>query len=329
MSVKFKDYYEVLGVKRDASEAEIKKAFRKLAQKYHPDINKNSEAEAKFKEANEAYEVLKDKEKRKRYDQLGANWQAGQDFRPPPGWENVHYEFHGSPGGMGGVEFEDMGGGFSDFFEMLFGGGMRGRRATRGPGAAGGFHRSAKGQDHEANLTITLEDAFHGGKKSITLETVQADATGQPRRQTKRYDVNIPKGTTEGSRIRLSGQGGPGIGGGKAGDLYLRIHLAPHPVFTVYDHDLHMHLDLAPWEAALGTKVQIPAPAGRIALTIPAGTQSGQHLRLRNKGLPLGGKKGNGDLLAIVRIVVPEHLTAKEKKLFEQLSKESKFKPRG
>ena len=328
MGVRFQDYYETLGVSRSATDAEIKKAYRKLAQKFHPDVNKDPGAEAKFKQIGEAYEVLKDPEKRKRYDALGANWRSGQDFTPPPGWENVHFEFRGAPGAGSGFDFQDMGG-FSDFFEMLFGGGGGRRRASGGgrrPMDSSFF--SADGEDREAEITITLEEAFHGAKKSIALEVAEPDRRGAVRRTRKQYDVRIPPGTTEGSRIRLAGQGAPSQGGA-AGDLFLVVHLAPHPLFTVHGHDLHMTLKLAPWEAALGAKIQVPAMGGNLALTIPPRTQSGQHLRLRGKGLPLGGGRGHGDLIAAIRIVVPESLTARERELFEELARNSRFNPRG
>lgn len=328
MGVKFQDYYETLGVSRTATEPEIKKAYRRLAQKYHPDVNKDPGAEARFKQINEAYEVLGDPDKRKKYDTLGANWQAGQDFRPPPGWENMRYEFRGGPG-AGGFSFDDLGG-FSDFFEMLFGGGGGGRRPGRGPAAAPDeMWSSMPGQDQEAALAVTVEEAFHGAKKKISLETVQGDARGRPRREVKTYDVKIPAGVTEGSRIRLAGQGGSGAGSGRTGDLYLTIHIAPHPVYTVKGHDLEMQLPIAPWEAALGAKVRVTTLAGAISLTIPPRTQSGQHLRLRGKGLPLGGNRGAGDLIATVKMVVPDRLSARERELLEALARESTFRPRG
>lgn len=329
MGVRFQDYYETLGVPRTATDVEIKKAYRRLAQKYHPDVNKDPGSEAKFKQLGEAYEVLKDPEKRKRYDALGANWRSGQDFTPPPGWENVHFNFRGSPGAGAGFDFQEMGG-FSDFFEMLFGGGGMGgrRRAPGGRRAMDESFFSSSGEDHEAEITISLEEAFHGAKKSIALEMAVPDPRGALRKTRKQYDVRIPPGTTEGSRIRLAGQGAPGRGGA-AGDLFLVVHIAPHPVFTVHGHDLHMTLKLAPWEAALGAKIQVPALGGNLSLTIPPRTQSGQHLRLRGKGLPLGGGRGHGDLIAVTRIVVPDSLSVRERELFEELARTSHFNPRG
>ncbi len=327
MPVKFQDYYETLGVARTASADEIKKAYRKLAQKFHPDVNKNPGAEERFKQINEAYEVLGDPDKRKKYDSLGSNWRAGQEFTPPPGWENVHFEFRGAPGAGQQFDFGDLGG-FSDFFSQLFGGGFPGGRPGRGRGGGRGDAWAAPGQDEEAGIEISLEDAYHGAKKSIRLETAAMDERGRVRPQTRTYDVRIPAGTTEGSRIRLAGQGGPGSGGGPSGDLYLNVHITPHPLCKVSGHDLEMDLPITPWEAALGSKVTVPTLSGTVAITIPPRTQSGQHLRLRGKGLPRGGSRGFGDLIAVARIVVPEKLTAKERELFEELARQSSFKPR-
>ncbi len=323
MGVKFQDYYETLGISRSASADEIKKAYRKLAQKLHPDVNKDPAAEARFKQVNEAYEVLGDPEKRKKYDALGTNWRAGQDFRPPPGFENIHFDFQGSPGQSGSFSFEDLGG-FSDFFESLFGSPFSQARSGRGRGRES--TRAARGQDQEAELTITVEDAYHGARKTIALQAPEMTPYGEVRYKTHKYDVKIPPGTTEGSRIRLSGQGSAGPGGGEAGDLYLTVHIAPHPMYTVRDRDLEMDLPIAPWEAALGAKVNVHTLAGTVSLTIPARTQSGQKLRLRGKGLPKG--KTAGDLLVTIRIVVPDKLTSKERELFEQLARESTFRPR-
>lgn len=327
MGVKFQDYYEILGVPRTATEAEIKKAYRRLAQKYHPDVNKDPGAEAKFKEINEAYEVLGDPQKRKQYDALGANWKAGQEFTPPPGWENIRFDFH-TTGSRGGEAF-DFGslGGFSDFFEMLFGQGLGSRfRTVNTHDDSSGV--AVNGEDQEAGITISLEEAYRGATKVIGLETQTVDRRGIPHRALKQYEVRIPPGTTEGSRIRLAGQGSPGRGGGAAGDLYLRVHIAPHPRFSVHGHNLHTTVNIAPWEAALGAKVHIPALDGAIALNIPPGTQSGQQLRVRGKGLPLGKGQGHGDLMVAIRIVVPERLSARERQLFEELGRTSSFNPR-
>jgi curved DNA-binding protein len=326
MSVTFKDYYETLGVSRSASVEEIRKAYRKLARKFHPDVSKSAGTENRFKEIAEAYEVLGDPEKRKRYDELGANWRAGQEFQPPPGWEGVRFGTRGRPGGGGGFTVEDLGG-FSDFFETLFGGEFRGGRGGRGA-PFGDFEFQTPGEDAEAAITVDLKDAYRGATKSITLQIAQVGGDGRPQGRTRTYEVHIPAGTTEGARIRLTGQGGPGRGGAPAGDLYLLVHVAPHPTFRVSGHDLEMNLSISPWEAALGTKVTLPLLDGAASVQIPAGTESGRRLRLKGKGLPRGGGQGSGDLFAVVQIMVPPRLSAKEKELFEELARTSSFNPR-
>ncbi len=357
MAVKFKDYYEILGVDRKASADEIKKAYRKLALKYHPDKNKSDEAAEKFKEISEAYEVLKDPEKRKRYDQFGANWEHGQDFTPPPGWENVEFRFGGGRGGgrAGGRGGGPMPEGFSDFFRMAFGdllneqdmGGMggfgfrsqgrpRGRRTAQGFGPdlfgqAGGMGPgmgAGRGQDHEAEIPVTLEEAFHGARKSFQLQSQAPQADGSVRPRTRTYNVTIPKGVIDGSRIRLRGQGSRGPGGGEAGNLYLTVRLQPHPRFEVSASDLKTTVHVAPWEAALGGSVDFSGMDERLSVRIAPGTSSGQTLRLRGKGMPREGG-GRGDLLATVMIAVPERLSRRERELFEELAKTSKFRPRG
>lgn len=330
MSVKFKDYYEILGVSRTATEEEIKKAYRKLARKYHPDINKAAGAEARFKEIGEAYEVLGDTGKRARYDQLGANWQAGQDFRPPPGYGSAPFDFHGTPPRSGrGFNPQDMGG-FSDFFEMLFGESFNGRQPHSGshmwPGGDETFEEA--GQDQEASVAISLEEAYAGTTKSLRLQTTETDARGRLSPQTKTYQVKIPPGISNGARIRLAGQGLHGPRGEKAGDLYLRVTIAPHPVFKVSGPDLEVELPITPWEAALGAKVMIPTLDGQASLTIAAGTESGQRLRLRGKGLRQSRGLEPGDLLVAIKIVVPKKLSAKERELLEELSRVSTFSPR-
>ncbi|MBA4387765.1 MAG: cytochrome C biogenesis protein [Verrucomicrobia bacterium] len=321
--MKYKDYYEIMGVPRAASQDEIKKTYRKLARQYHPDVNKSAGAEARFKEISEANEVLSDPDKRKRYDELGSNWQAGQDFRPPPGWENVHFGFGGRSGTSRGFSEDDMGG-FSDFFETLFGrsfGGMRGQ----GPAEDGWY--AQKGQDHEAEVSISLRDAYAGARKSISLQVAEVDEGGRTRRRTRTYDVRIPAGTTNGARIRLAGQGGSGVGGGESGDLYLRVSIEPDDQFRVNGHDLEMDLAITPWEAALGDRVNISTPGGTATISLPAGARSGQRLRLRGRGLPHGRAEA-GDLYVVIQIAVPPKLTAKEKELFEQLAEVSSFNPR-
>ncbi len=322
MAVKFKDYYEILGVSRDASQDEIQRAYRKLARKYHPDVNKEPGAEEKFKEINEAYEVLKDPEKRAKYDQLGSHWQAGQDFRPPPGWD-VHFDFGG--GGTGQSEFFWSGSGdFSDFFEMLFG---RGFRRARAGGHTGGGVWQQPGSDREARIRISLEDAFHGATKTITLPVSQRSPDGRVTAGSKTLEVKIPRGILPGQKIRLAGQGEEGIGGGPSGDLYLVVEMEPHPVYRLEGRDIYVDLPIAPWEAALGAEVPVKAPGGSYSLKIPPGTQSGQKFRLRGKGMP-NPKGAAGDFYAVAKIMVPKKLTRKERELFERLREVSRFNPR-
>jgi len=324
MSVEYKDYYKILGVPRTATQDEISKAFKKLARKYHPDLNPgNPEAETKFKEMGEANEVLKDPEKRKLYDQLGANWQQGQNFQRPPGFENMHFQFNGGPGGFGGGA-----GGFSDFFETLFGGGQGGPRGGfGGPGGFGGQHmRSRRGQDAEVTYEIGLEQAYAGGPQSLSLQEQVYGPDGQPRLQTKTLKVNIPPGVKDGQKIRLSGQGSPGAGGGEAGDLYLKIKLAPHPQFKVKDDNVILDLKLTPWEAALGASVRVPTLDGAVEMKIPPGIGSGAKLRVRGKGLGASGRRG--DQMVRIMIQSPKDLTDEERALWEQLAKASSFAPR-
>lgn len=323
MAVKFRDYYEVLGVSRNAGQEEIQRAYRKLARKYHPDVNKEPGAEEKFKEINEAYEVLKDPEKRAKYDQLGSNWRAGQDFRPPPGWD-VHFDFGTGPGQQD--FFWSGSGDFSDFFEMLFGGQGFRRAQAVGRSRPGAAWRQP-GADRHATLRITLEDAFHGAAKTITLQGMTTAIDGAVRPEVKSFEVKIPKGILPGQKIRLSGQGYEGISGGPPGDLYLEVEIEPHPVYRLEGRDLYMDLPVAPWEAALGAEVSVTTLGGTFSLKVPPGSQSGQKLRLRGKGMP--NPKGTaGDLYAVLKIVVPKKLTRDEKALFEKLRDVSTFNPR-
>ena len=325
MAVKYQDYYEVLGVSRSASQEDIQKAYRKLARKYHPDINKSKGAEERFKQVGEAYEALKDPEKRKRYDRLGADWQAGEDFTPPPGWNFKT----GTSAGPGGIRFEDFGeSGFSDFFDVLFGdqpGGFRSgfRRKARSTGE----NLSMKGEDQEVEITIPLEDAFQGARKSISLEIRETDASGQIERSTKIFEVAIPPGTTNRQRLRLAGQGGKGSGDGPAGDLYLKVKIAPHPVFKVKGRDLEIDVPITPWEAALGAKIEIPTVDGKASVKLPPGIQGEKRIRLRGKGFS-SKNASPGHLYAVIRIEVPKTLSSEEKELFEKLSRVSSFKPR-
>ncbi|MCE9589675.1 MAG: DnaJ domain-containing protein [Planctomycetes bacterium] len=311
MAVKYQDYYETLGVPRSASQDEIQRAYRKLARQFHPDVNKTKEAESKFKLIGEAYEVLKDPEKRKKYDELGADWKAGQEFRPPPGWEGRRQS-----GPQGGFNFSSDGGDFTDFFESFFG---------RGGAGGQGFGRrtgNRDGQDVEADITISLEEAIHGSTRQLTLQSPDDGST-------RTLSVKIPQGVVESSTIRLNGQGGPGMGEGEPGDLLLRVHLAKHPQYEVDGHDLITTLDVTPWDAALGAKVAVPTPYGEVTMTVPPGTSSGQKLRLKFKGLPHRGGSDAGDLFVRLRIVVPKELSSRERELFEQLQKESRFKANG
>jgi curved DNA-binding protein len=324
MALKFQDYYETLGVARAASAEEIKQAFRKLARLHHPDVAKNKVAgEAKFKEINEAYEVLSDPEKRRRYDELGANWQEGGRGPSTPG--GGHRGRTHSP--QGEPDFEFGGTGFSDFFESFFGGGRAGFGAHRqSAGRTEGDEEAFahQGQDVEADLLVTLEEALRGSLRKVTLR--RPGNNGQTDR-TDTYQVRIPPGVREGQRIRLAGQGGTGRGGGSAGDLYLRVRLARHPDFSVQAADLYCDLDLAPWEAVLGVQAKIPTLDGPTSLRVPPGTAAGSQLRLRGLGLPREDRT-RGDLYATVRIRTPGSVSAAERGLWEQLARISPFKPR-
>lgn len=317
--MEYKDYYKALGIGKDASQKEVQAAYRKLARKLHPDVNKKPDAEEKFKEINEAYEVLKDPEKRQRYDTLGANWREGQQYNPPPGWEHAQYDFSD---GMGGFEFQGGNASqFSDFFEGLFG---RGRARSRAGQDMQGW--AMRGQDQETDIELTLEEAYHGAKRVIRLQQLEQEGSSYVPKS-REISVNIPAGVMDGKRIRLNGQGGPGVGGGPNGDLYLRVHIQPHRIFSVNGSDLDEEVLLSPWEAALGTKVELVTMTGNVNLTVPAGVQSGQKLRLRGKGMPVS-KGGHGDLYAVIKIVVPKKLSEPERELFEQLARVSEFDPR-
>ena len=327
MSVKFKDYYSILEIPNSAGADEIKKSYRKLARKYHPDLNKEHWAEGKFKEISEAYEVLSDPEKRKRYDALGQNWKDGQDFQAPPGGDNVNFDYYDQDSSRS-YTFNDMGAGFSEFFESLFGKGTN-RQEDR----FGHFNESRRsypihGQNHESDVSISLEEAYSGTQRAISYQAMGVGEDGKVRPVVKQFNVNIPSGITEGSKIRLKGKGDQGLNGGKAGDLYLKIHINNHPLFKVNGYNLEASLKITPWDAALGAVVSVSTLNGKTSIKLKTGTQSGQQIRLKGKGLPYGKDKGNGDLFFTVSIMVPDKLSAEEKKLFEQLAKVSSFKPK-
>ena len=309
----FKDYYETLGLERTATQDEIKRAYRKLARKLHPDVNKEPGAEEKFKEAGEAYEVLKDPEKRAAYDQLGANWQAGQDFQAPPDW-NEGFEFSG--GGFTEANEAD----FSDFFETLFG---RARPSGHTHRTSHAFH--AHGQDHHARITIDLLDSYEGATRTISLQAPEVDEAGHVSLKTRSIRVTIPKGVTEGKHIRLAGQGTPGMGQGRPGDLYLEIAFRDGGPYTADGRDVYFDLPIAPWEAAMGGKVKAPTPTGVVELTIPKDARAGQKLRLKGRGIP--GKPA-GDLYAVLQIAVPPAKTDEDRRLYEQMAQQMNFDPR-
>ena len=310
----FKDYYNIMGLDRNASQDEIKRAYRKLARKYHPDVSKEADAEARFKELGEAYAVLKDPEKRAAYDELGANWKAGQDFQPPPDWD-AGFEFSGGGYADGGASSH------SDFFESLFGGGFG---SARSDGRHAGFH--ARGEDHHAKVMIDLEAAYQGATRDITLRTPELDSSGHVTTKQRTLNVKIPKGVKQGQRIRLSGQGSPGIGDGPSGDLYLEIDFNPHKLFRVEGRDVYFDLPVTPWEAALGATIKAPTPGGTVDLTVPPGTTSGRRLRLRKRGIP-GAPPG--DLYAILSISLPPADSDSAKQLYRKMEQELGFNPRG
>jgi curved DNA-binding protein len=307
--MEFKDYYKIMEVARDATQDEIKRSYRKLARKYHPDVSKEADAEVRFKELGEAYEVLKDAEKRAAYDQLGANYKGGQDFRPPPDW-NSGFEFSG--GGYTGGDGSD----YSDFFSSLFGKDFR--------GGAGRAAHHAKGEDHHARVLISLEDTYLGATRSITLRVPAVDAQGHVITKERVLNVSIPKGIREGQHIRLSGQGSPGIDG-KAGDLYLQVEFQQHPLYRVDGRDLYLDLPVAPWEAALGATVKVPTLGGIVELKIPEGSVSGRKMRLKGRGLP-----GNppGDCYVILTIALPPADSEAAKEFYSKMEKELNFNPR-
>lgn len=306
--MKYKDYYNVLGIERSSSADDIKKAYRKLAHKYHPDVSKDPQGEEKFKEVAEAYETLKNPEKRAAYDQLGRH-QSGEDFRPPPDWGRQYGDSQHS--------FDE-----ADLADLFAG--MSGGRHSAGPGGA---QIRMPGQDYDVTARISLEDAYRGTQIELNLVVTEPDAKGHLHRMPRTFKVNVPKGASDGQRLRLAGKGGKGFNGGRDGDLYLNIALNPHPLFRVTGHELYLDLPLAPWEAVLGTTVEVPTLGGPVRLKVPPNTQAGQQLRLAGRGLPKPHGKA-GDLFAIAQIVVPAATTDRERELLEQLAAESKFDPR-
>lgn len=332
MAVEFKDYYSILGLSRTATDDEIKKAFRKLARLYHPDVAKNKKtAEQKFKEINEAHEVLSDSAKRRKYDELGADWQNEGNGAPPRTGGRQRWR---AANGESEQEYHFGGTGFSDFFEQFFSGGGRGagvddvfREARSHDRQTGERVYSVRGQDVEGDILVTLDEALLGSMRSISLQRVDPNSGG---RETETFQVRIPPGAQEGRRIRVPGKGGPGHGGAESGDLFLRVRLAAHPDFEVRGSDLYHELELAPWEAVLGAHVRVPTLSGGVKLRIPPGTNNGTQLRVRGQGLPKqpGADQERGDLYVIARVVVPTKVTVEERELWEKLASVSRFAPR-
>jgi curved DNA-binding protein len=309
--MEYKDYYKTLGLTREAGADEIKRAYRKLARKYHPDVSKEPNAEARFKEVNEANAVLSDPEKRAAYDALGSGWQAGQDFRPPPGAGSYRREFHFGP-----EESAD----FSDFFASIFGGDFQ-----PGAGRPGGQPRKRRGHDQSVRVAIDLEEAYRGGTRQLRLDSAEPGPDGRPGGHSRTLNVRIPSGVTHGRQIRLAGQGGPGIHGGPPGDLYLELEIKPHRHFTADGREVQLRLPVAPWEAALGATVQAPTLGGPVNLRIPPGSQGGQRLRLKGRGLP---GEPPGDLLVVLEIVAPPADTEETRRAYRQLAESASFNPR-
>jgi len=307
--MEFKDYYETLGVNRDATEKDIKRSYQKLARKYHPDVSKQTDAEERFKEIGEAYNVLKDPEKRAAYDQLGKNWQQGQEFRPPPGWD-ADFEFRGAGAGADS-------GRFSDFFETLFG------HDFDGAGQRTGLR--GRGEDHHAKVLIDIEDTYNGGMRTISLQAPEVNEQGQVRMRSRSLNVRIPTGVKPGQHVRLTGQGAPGTGGGPSGDLYLEISFRPHAFYRIEGRDVYLRLPVTPWEAALGATVKAPTPAGAVELSIPAGSSGGSRLRLRGRGIP---DKQPGDLYVELQIALPAADSEQARGIYRQMQSELGFNPR-
>jgi curved DNA-binding protein len=316
----FKDYYALMGVGRDATQDEIKRAYRRLARKYHPDVSKEPDAELQFKALGEAYEVLKDPEKRAAYDQLGRGWREGQDFRPPPGWEQG-FEFSGGFGDGGQSRNPS---GFSDFFESLFGGAKAGSHSA---GYSGNAWQSGQGDDHHTLVEVSLEDAYAGATLGLDLRVPEYDATGRLSTRQRKLQVKIPAGVVTGKRIRLPGQGAPGSRGGKAGDLYLEVRIRPHRLYKVDGKHVYLDLPIAPWEAALGAKVQVPTLGGPVDLSVPKNARSGQKLRLKGRGIPVPGESP-GDQFVVLQVVAPAAETVAQREVYESMARAFPFNPR-
>lgn len=316
-AVEFKDYYQVMGVARDATEAEIKQAYRRLARKYHPDVSKEKDAEARFKDLGEAYEVLKSAEKRAAYDQLGAGPRPGENFKPPPDWGSG-FEFSGAgPSGTAG------GADYSDFFESLFGGaGAGARRAGHRGGRASAEDR---GEDHHAKVLLDLDATLQGGSRQMTLRVPEIDADGRLVSRERTLNVQVPKGILPGQTIRLAGQGSAAPAGGKAGDLYIEVEFQPHPLYKLDGRDLYLELPVAPWEAALGATVKTPTPNGVVELKIPPGSHAGSKLRLKSRGLPAATP---GDLYVVLQIALPPAADEKSKDAYRAMAAALPFNPR-
>ncbi|MBI4290764.1 MAG: DnaJ domain-containing protein [Betaproteobacteria bacterium] len=313
--MKYKDYYAVLGLDRSATEADIKKAYRRLAKKYHPDVSKEANAEEKFKEVAEAYETLKDKEKRAAYDQLG-RYRSGQEFRPPPDWQTRFGQGFDDGMDLGGLDLGDL---FAN---------LTGRAGARRRGAAGRGGFAMPGEDYEVTAHISLEESYRGAELNLDLSVSDPRLGGTMQRTQKTVRVRVPKGATDGQRLRVPGKGGPGMNGAPAGDLYLNIVLRPHPLFRVVDHDLYLDLPLAPWEAVLGARIEVPTLEGRVELSVKPGSKAGQKLRVSGRGLPLQ-QGGQGDLYCVLAIVTPSMPSEREKTLYRELAEASHFNPRG
>jgi curved DNA-binding protein len=310
--VEYKDYYKIMGLPRTASQEEVKRTYRRLARKYHPDVSKEPDAEERFKEINEAYEVLGDSKKRAAYDQLGSGWRTGEEFRPPPEWEQRYWT---GAGRFSTADFADLG----EFFESLFGESPF-RQATRG---RGGFART--GESQYAKLVVSLEDSYEGATRTITLQVPEVDSQGYIVNRVRSLRVKIPKGVTQGQQIRLSGQGAPGSGGGHSGDLYLEVAFQPHPLYRPEGKDIYADLPVSPWEAALGAELSVPTLGGEVKMKIPAGSQTGTRLRLKGRGLP-----GNppGDHYVVLQVILPKPETEAAREAYRRLAETMPFNPR-